>query len=638
MKRGMIRTRTAILGILPTLVTFLLISAYFVHARISDVQTELQKRGELMVTQLAPASEFGVVIGDSKLLTKLVDSVISDQDVNFIRIDNAAGITLVYRQKSTPADPSELLQFSAPIMQQGLPLDDFNDALAVSSNAVNNVKKIGMITMGLSQAQSENRQKEIVRVAFILGCVSLLLSSVIAGLISRSISNPIQRLSRVVRHIRDGDLAQYIPPTSGGELGMLEEDVNAMSKSLANANALEQERRDSLEKSREAAESANRAKSQFLANVSHELRTPMNGTLGMLQLLQETPLTNYQKEFVSTANESTEHLLRIINDILDFSKIEDGKLILENIWFNPEQLVKRSMNAFRSEARLREIDLLLESVGEQNDAEVLGDPTRLRQILVNLIGNAVKFTTVGHVRIRVIYEVIDAQRMLLNVYVEDTGIGIPEEKQHVIFEAFTQADGTTTRRHGGTGLGLSICRQLITLMEGEIRVKSRQGVGSVFSIHIPLRYRAQIAVPETPDTNNTALTLTGKVLLVEDNVVNQAVTRGMLKLLGLEVDTASNGEEALTLSAKVPYDLILMDCQMPVMDGFEATRQLRRSDANSNQKTPVIALTANAMQGDKERCLDAGMDDYLAKPINREQLNSTVKRWLMKSKSASTST
>ncbi|QGX38927.1 ATP-binding protein [Permianibacter aggregans] len=627
MNTGLIRTRTAILGLVPTIATFLLLTFYFVNARITDVADQLQRRGELMVKQLAPAAEFGVVIGDAQLLSHLVESVIAEEDVNFVRIDNASGVTLVFRQKSSTSQSSEGLTFSAPILQQEIPLDTFNDALAIAGNRAVTRQKVGEITIGLSQKQTQERQQAIIRVAFILGCVALLISSLIAQFISRSISRPIQRLSKALRRISAGEFSVRVPTDSGGELGMLENDVNKMTENLQKAQALEQEHRESLERSRQAAESANRAKSQFLANVSHELRTPMNGTLGMLQLLQETPLTPYQSEFVSTANESTEHLLRIINDILDFSKIEDGKLVLESIWFNPEQLVKRAMNAFRSEARLREIDLLFESAGNTKDTELLGDPTRLRQVIVNLIGNAVKFTEQGHVRVRIVQENMDQHMQMFSAYVEDTGIGIPEEKLAIIFEAFTQADGSTTRKHGGTGLGLSICKQLVAMMNGEVRVKSRPGVGSVFSIHIPMRYRAATESSQQKPEIDKALKLEGRVLLVEDNIVNQAVTRGMLKLLGLEVDAANDGEAALSLLARNHYDLILMDCQMPGMDGFEATRQWRITEKAEQRYTPIIALTANAMQGDKERCLAAGMDDYLAKPINREQLNQTVARW-----------
>ena len=630
MNKWSIRTRTGVLGVLPTLATFVLLTAYFVSARLDDIAEQLQRRGELMAKQLAPAAEYGVVVGDSAQLTNLVDAVLAEPDVLFARIDNAANTTLVFRQKPISAAPREVLTFSAPIFQQDIPLDTLDDALALAGNnrGSGNRERIGTVTIGLSDEQIQQRQQEVLRVAFVLGCIALLVSFLIALVISRSISRPIQRLSQALRRIKDGSFEIRVLQHSGGEIGMLEADVNAMAEGLAAARQAEQEHMQGLLRAREAAEAANRAKSQFLANVSHELRTPMNGTLGMLQLLHETPLNLEQQEFVNTASESTEHLLRVINDILDFSKIEDGKLTLEQIWFDPEQLVRRSLTAFRNEARLKQIELKLEFAGEPLPVELLGDPTRIRQVLVNLIGNAIKFTDHGHVKVRAVLEPENDELLALTLQVEDTGIGIAEEKQALIFEAFTQADGSTTRRHGGTGLGLSISRQLVQLMRGELRVKSAPGVGSVFTCRLLCKYRLPGEQTRPVADSDVPSLLRGRVLLVEDNIVNQTVTKGMLQRLGLTVDTATDGQLALQLHANQAYDLILMDCQMPTMDGFETTRRIRQQEQTSGRHTPVVALTANAMEGDRERCLAAGMDDYLAKPISREALSLCMQRWL----------
>lgn len=630
MNKWSIRTRTGVLGVLPTLATFVLLTAYFVSARLDDIAEQLQRRGELMAKQLAPAAEYGVVVGDSAQLNNLVDAVLAEPDVLFARIDNAANTTLVFRQKPISAAPREVLTFSAPIFQQDIPLDTLDDALALAGNnrGSGNRERIGTVTIGLSDEQIQQRQQEVLRVAFVLGCIALLVSFLIALVISRSISRPIQRLSQALRRIKDGSFEIRVLQHSGGEIGMLEADVNAMAEGLAAARQAEQEHMQGLLRAREAAEAANRAKSQFLANVSHELRTPMNGTLGMLQLLHETPLNLEQQEFVNTASESTEHLLRVINDILDFSKIEDGKLTLEQIWFDPEQLVRRSLTAFRNEARLKQIELKLEFAGEPLPVELLGDPTRIRQVLVNLIGNAIKFTDHGHVKVRAVLEPENDALLALTLQVEDTGIGIAEEKQALIFEAFTQADGSTTRRHGGTGLGLSISRQLVQLMRGELRVKSAPGVGSVFTCRLLCKYRLPGEQTRPVADSDVPSLLRGRVLLVEDNIVNQTVTKGMLQRLGLTVDTATDGQLALQLHANQAYDLILMDCQMPTMDGFETTRRIRQQEQTSGRHTPVVALTANAMEGDRERCLAAGMDDYLAKPISREALSLCMQRWL----------
>lgn len=632
MNKWSIRTRTGVLGVLPTLATFALLTAYFVSARLDDIEQQLQRRGELMAKQLAPAAEYGVVVGDSTQLGNLVEAVLAEPDVLFARIDNTANTTLVFRQKTVSSSQREVFTFSAPIFQQEVPLDTLDDALALSGNngsgSSNGRERIGTVTIGLSDDQIQQRQQEVLRVAFILGCIALMVSFLIALVISRSISVPIQRLSLALRRIKDGGFDIRMPQQSGGEIGMLEADVNAMAEGLAAARHAEQEHMQGLLRAREAAEAANRSKSQFLANVSHELRTPMNGTLGMLQLLQETTLNQEQHEFVNTASESTEHLLRVINDILDFSKIEDGKLSLEQIWFDPEQLIRRALMAFRNEARLKQIELKLEFAGEPRRVELSGDPTRLRQVLVNLIGNAIKFTEHGHIKVRTVVEPDAHGQLWLTVQVEDTGIGIPDDKQAVIFEAFTQADGSTTRRHGGTGLGLSICRQLVQLMQGELRVKSAPNVGSVFTVRLPFPFRIPGADAAPLPADTPARALTGRVLLVEDNIVNQTVTKGMLQRMGVIVDTASDGEQAFRLHGQQLYDAILMDCQMPTMDGFETTRRLRKQELDGPRHTPIIALTANAMEGDRERCIAAGMDDYLAKPISRDALAQCLQRWL----------
>jgi CheY-like chemotaxis protein/two-component sensor histidine kinase len=360
--------------------------------------------------------------------------------------------------------------------------------------------------------------------------------------------------------------------------------------------------------------------------MSHELRTPMNGVLGMLQLLETTEMTPEQAEYAALAAESTEHLLKVINDILDFSRIERGALELERIPFSLLDLLQNSLQVFQHSAQQRGLHLELETQDGLEQLQVQGDPTRIRQILVNLIGNALKFTENGSIRVHSTWQALDNQVLWFSCAVHDSGIGISQERLEHMFDAFQQADTSISRRYGGTGLGLPIARTLAERMGGTLRAVSQEGQGSVFTLEIPLPFSQQ-----TPELASNSLTPTDNgdgqpVLLVEDNPVNQTVIEAMLRSLGYRVSLVGDGAQAVHQVTQQPYAAILMDCRLPIMDGYEATRQIRQLP--NYAELPIIALTANALQGDREACLEAGMNDYLAKPFKRADLQRILQRWL----------
>ncbi|OQX01506.1 MAG: hypothetical protein BWK73_45850 [Thiothrix lacustris] len=411
---------------------------------------------------------------------------------------------------------------------------------------------------------------------------------------------------------------------------VLERSLEVSSQEMHTLNETLQ--RESQEKIRALQQS--KEKSRFLANMSHEIRTPMNGVLGMLDILAKTPLDPQQQEYLHTAYSSSEILLDVINSVLDLSKIESGKLALERIPFNLRKLADDMVLLFSGSATKKHLTLS-SHIPTGCHEWFYGDPIRLKQVLGNLLGNAVKFTTSGSVALHIECLQAQATQTHLRLLVADTGLGIPTAQLEVLFNAFSQADESTTRLYGGTGLGLTIAQELVQLMGGCIRVKSTEGHGSTFYFELSLdKHTPPVSIAPEPLQAQThgavTATLEGHLLLVEDNLVNIKVAHVMLTKLGMSFDIAMDGHEAVAMLDKNHYDLVLMDCQLPGMDGYAATRQFRQQEqARHTPRTPVIALTANAMQGDRENCLQAGMDDYMTKPISMASLRQKLQQWLV---------
>ncbi|GID05618.1 ATP-binding protein [Pseudomonas sp. 008] len=624
-----INTRTQIISLGPALLLTLLLISFFTFVRIQDLRQELNHTGQLIANQLAPATEYGVISGNNDVLESLLKATLATPNVRFLEVQDRTNRVLVYvEQPSETHNRSHQVEvFQAPVRLQRIALN--NDFFQNSRTAPTKPGEdyLGRVIVGLSNDAFNQRQQEILFKAGILALFALLFTFLLARRLASSLSQPIHDIGNAVKAIQKGDYKTPLPIVDDTELGALSQHINNLAQGLEQASREQHQAMAQLIQTREEAEKANNAKSEFLAMMSHELRTPMNGVLGMLQLLETTAMTEEQIEYAALASESTEHLLKVINDILDFSRIERSELELEHIAFNLADLITSCAQSFQHSAVQRGLDLQLQIPEDMRALQVQGDPTRIRQILVNLVGNALKFTERGRVTIEPQWQSLDHELLWFTCTVRDSGIGIPAESLELMFNAFQQADSTISRRYGGTGLGLPIARTLAERMGGTLRAQSEEGVGSVFTLEIPLALYKQSLPVLAPRVHTGNGHGEGRnVLLVEDNPVNRTVVEAMLRSLGFTVSVVTDGAQAVRSAESLIFEAILMDCRLPVIDGYEATRQIRQLPGCAD--VPIIALTANALQGDREACLSAGMNDYLAKPFKRTDLQQILQRWV----------
>lgn len=628
------------LGALPAILMFITLIVFFTSARLDDARQDLSDSNQLLADSLAPSLEYAVVSGNSLALQEVLTQSIKYSKADWVRVTDVTGEQLgLATHNRTP--PDELRQgfriYEAEIFQKPLELESnrTTEWFEPESGDKSGVLRVGMVQVGVSNRLLEERRNSILWTSAAVGLPLLLISILLIRHTLNTILSPIHQVSGRIGRLIDKDY-RVSPVNRRGnsrEIIAIERQLNELAEHLEALKASRKQTLAASEHARGRAETASQAKSEFLATMSHELRTPLNGVLGMIDLVEEEPLTPRQRDYLQTARQSTEDLLTVISDILDYAQMDSGTFVLENQVFDLHKLIANCVASYRHAAEEQGLALTLNLYGEWPETTLVqGDAPRLRQILACLLDNAIKFTNDGFVNVQLGCFGVEDGCIIVNCSVSDSGSGIPHEQITDVFSSFHQLDMGDTRSVGGAGMGLSLVQRLVELLGGHIQLETDPGRGSSFRFELPL----ELAPPGKSATSRepaaqAELPFSMRALVVEDNPVNQRVAVALLNRLGFHAEEATNGREALDRirTSELKYDVILMDCQMPVMDGYETTRCIRQMETeNAWQKTPVIALTADVLPGTENNCVESGMDDYLSKPVRKENLSEVLRKYL----------
>lgn len=619
-----LRARILLLALLPSFIMFLCLLAYHVFERLAEAEQEQARSGQIMATQLAAATDFAIISGTFESVTPQIDAVLSQPNVASVSILDVKKRLLFAKQNPSSV---EQVHYWVEVRQQSVTLDE-KDWLVHQTVKTTEQPILGYVDIGLNSEYVLQKEKQIIAKSVGLAFAVLLLVVAVGLSMAHSLELPLRAIIGLVGALKNRQFNERVHIKQNGELGALAYHLNLLAAMLEEHRTLQIKNTEELIAARSRADKANQAKSEFLAMMSHELRTPLNAISGGLQLLNTISLSEQAKEYIDLATVATTDLRRLVDDVLDFSKMEEGRLVLSVQPFSPKESIHHLVEFARLEAEHKGLELVFEFEGRE-DLWLKGDAMRIRQILVKLLDNAIKFTEKGRVGIKAKvspYNQVQAQ-LLCEVF--DTGIGINQQVLAHIFQPFTQADRSHTRRFGGAGLGLAIASRLSRLMHADLRVESELLVGTCFCFEVVLpicEECGQLTGLLPVAVTGKKLAFSAHVLVVDDNPANRKVAEAMLKAAGCTVSSANNGQEALSHLVAGGIDLVLMDCQMPIMDGYEATQLWREQEMQ--KRIPIIALTANASSDNEVSCISAGMDAMLSKPFRKQQLEMLLSAWL----------
>lgn len=617
-----IRKRLILVAALPTIAAVLMLSLFHMSERWQDVRHSRDNMADVLLENLAAAAEYPVISGNYQLLKPLVNSVLQQPDIVSVTILGADNKELlkVLDEHYEQLDSKDIFIREFAITRELQTLDEYSEFSDITDSE-KKTEYLATIELGMSEAFSREREVSIVWQSAVVGLLVVLAGLIIAHLTAFDIVSSLKSLAVFFTGLADGRLTERMPVDNGAELGQLQLNANLLAASLQRADREQQEFTARLLDEQQKTQLANQAKTDFLAMMSHEFRTPLNGAMGALQLLESGSDASAFLDYKNMADQSLSHLSQLLEDVLVVADIEKNKLSVSAVAHHLQPALKELMSSFATVAMKRSLSLVVNYDEATKKTPICTDAALVRQVLRHLIDNAIKFTNDGFILVDIRLSQTEAGTTNLVINVTDTGIGIPDHQKDSVLAAFSQVSSSFSRKYDGMGLGLTITHHISTMLDGSLTLKDNPGGGTIVSVEFPVT-----VMPAEVLSEAEASLRPFRVLVVEDNPVNLKVAEKILQksFARIVIDSVSSGEACLQKVEKHHFDMVLMDCHMPGQDGFDTTRRIR----DAGLAIPVIACTANTTDQIRYRCLEAGMNDFIAKPLKIEKLRQVLPRWL----------